>query len=128
MKFKQLLIYFFVLTISGLKAQDTTENISLALNAGNTKELLKYFSKSTEVKIDNEGRDYTIAQAEPIIRDFFRENPPSTFEYIHKGESPQGLKYNIGQYKSNSKTFRIVLFLKKSNDQYLIDTISFNRQ
>ena len=120
-------ILFFV-SSTHLFSQDTTENIRLAFNAGSTKELIRYFSKVTELKIDNEGKNYTISQAEPIIRDFFKENPPSTFEYIHKGESPQGLKYNIGQYKSSTKTYRIVVFLKKENDQYLIDTINFNRQ
>ncbi len=122
------IIWLFLIFSVPAFAQDTTENIRLAFNAGSTKELIRYFNKTTEIKIDDQGSNYTIAQAEPVIRDFFKQNPPRTFEYIHKGESPQGLKYNIGQYKTDAASYRIVVFLKKVDDQYLIDTINFNKQ
>ncbi|UXP33059.1 DUF4783 domain-containing protein [Reichenbachiella agarivorans] len=106
--------------------QSTTDQIEQAFNAGSAKELIKYFNQVTEVKINDVGANYSKAQAEPLLRDFFQQNPPNSFEYIHKGNSPEGLKYNIGLYSSRSKNYRVVLLLKKVKDEYVVDTINFN--
>lgn len=107
-------------------AQSTTESVARAFNAGSAKELIKYFNNITEVKINDVGANYSKLQAEPILRDFFRQNPPAGFSYIHKGQSPEGLKYNIGLYKSKNANYRIVLLLKEVKGIYIIDTINFN--
>ncbi|WP_221406528.1 DUF4783 domain-containing protein [Reichenbachiella sp. 5M10] len=108
------------------QAQSTTDYVEQAFNAGSAKELIKYFNQVTEVKINDVGANYSKAQAEPMLRDFFKQNPPTSFEYIHKGKSPEGLKYNIGLYTSRSKNYRVVLLLKVVNDEYVVDTINFN--
>jgi len=125
-KLPLLLLFSFFFIV--LKAQTTTENVQQAFNAGSAKELVRYFNKITEVKINNKGANYSLAQAEPILRDFFKQSPPSGFEYIHKGKSPQGLKYNIAQYSTNSKSYRVVMLLKKRGDSYLVDTINLNQE
>ncbi|WP_109832792.1 DUF4783 domain-containing protein [Reichenbachiella versicolor] len=109
-------------------SQGTTDNVQLAFHSGSAKELVKYFNKITEVKINNVGSDYSITQAEPVFRDFFKQNPPTTFEYIHKGQSPQGLKYNIAQYVSNNKSYRVVMLLKKNGQNYYVDTINLSEE
>ena len=125
---KFILFALWITGIASATAQTDSENIQLAFSAGSAKELVRYFNKSAEIKINNKGDTYSLVKAEPLLRDFFKLNPPSGFEYIHKGESPQGLKYNIAEYKSGDKTFRIVMLLKKIGDQYLIDTINLNEE
>lgn len=120
-----LLVSVFVLSYASF-GQTTTESVASAFNAGSAKELIKYFNNITEVKINDVGANYSKLQAEPILRDFFKQNPPTGFSYIHKGQSPEGLKYNIGLYNSKSGSFRIVLLLKEIKGVYLIDTINFN--
>ncbi|MCV9387820.1 DUF4783 domain-containing protein [Reichenbachiella ulvae] len=119
-----ILSIFFIAQVA--MGQETTENVEQAFNAGSAKELIKYFNQVTEVKINDVGANYSKAQAEPLLRDFFKQNPPASFEYIHRGTSPEGLKYNIALYSSRSKTYRVVLLLKKVNDQYVVDTINFS--
>jgi hypothetical protein len=48
------------------------------------------------------------------------------FDYIHKGSSPEGLKYNIGMYNAKSGTYRVVILMKEVNGKYVVDTINFN--
>ncbi|SHJ92295.1 protein of unknown function [Reichenbachiella agariperforans] len=116
-------ILFFTLSSH---AQTTTDYVDQAFNAGSAKELIKYFNHVTEVKINDVGANYSRAQAEPMLRDFFKQNPPTSFEYIHKGTSPEGLKYNIGIYTTRAKSYRVVLLLKKVNGEYVVDTVNFN--
>jgi len=119
---------FFIFSISYTNAQSTIDNIGTALRTGSAKELINYFNKITELNIDDEGANYTKIQAESILKDFFTKYPAKNFEYIHKGSSPEGLKYNIGKYTHNSGKFRIVMLLKEVNTGYVIDTINFNEE
>lgn len=122
-----LLILLMICGITGY-SQSTTEKVRLALNAGSAKELIKYFNEVTEVKIDDSGANYSKIQAESILRDFFQQNQVESFEYIHKGSSPEGLKYNIGMYNAKSGTFRVVVLLKEVKGTYVVDTINFNKE
>jgi hypothetical protein len=108
--------------------QSTTDNIAVALKTGSSRELIKYFNTVTELKVEDKGANYSKAQAESIIKDFFTKYPANNFTYIHKGSSPEGLKYNIGRYSSDQDSFRVVMLLKQVNDEYVIDTISFNKE
>lgn len=108
--------------------QSTTDNVKLALNAGSAKELIKYFNEVTELKIDDSGANYSRIQAESVLRDFFQQNQVENFDYIHKGSSPEGLKYNIGMFNAKSGTFRVVILLKEVSGLYVVDTMNFNRE
>ena len=119
---------FFVFSVFNSNAQTTIDDIGTALKTGSSKELVKYFNKITELKIDDKGANYTKIQAESILKDFFTKYPAKTFEYIHKGSSPEGLKYNIGKYTHFSGKFRVVMLLKKVGETYVIDTINFNEE
>lgn len=109
-------------------AQSTTEQVRLAMNAGSAKELVKYFNKVTELKINDKGANYSTVQAESVLKEFFLSNQAVNFEYIHKGSSPEGLKYNIGMYNAKSGTHRVVILLKEINGVYVVDTMNFTKE
>ena len=117
-----------LLVLFQLNAQSTTEDVGVALKTSSTKELIKYFNDITELKIEDKGANYTKIQAESIIKDFFTKNPATNFVYIHKGSSPEGLKYNIGRYSTKTANFRVVMLLKKVKENYVVDTINFNEE
>lgn len=125
---KSLLLAIALLIGLASYGQSTTENVKLALNAGSAKELIKYFNEVTELKIDDSGANYSRIQAESVLRDFFQQNQVENFDYIHKGASPEGLKYNIGMYNAKSGTFRVVILLKEVKGQYVVDTMNFNKE
>ena len=100
----------------------------MALNAGSAKELVKYFNKVTELKIEAKGANYSTVQAESILKEFFQKNQAVSFDYIHKGSSPEGLKYNIGMYNTKSGTYRVVILLKEVNNVYVVDTMNFTKE
>lgn len=127
MKKSLLLVTFLTLGLVCF-GQSTTENVKLALNAGSAKELIKYFNEVTELKIDDAGANYSKIQAESVLKDFFQQNQVENFDYIHKGSSPEGLKYNIGMYNSKSGTYRIVILMKEVNGLYVVDTMNFNKE
>lgn len=107
---------------------ETVKNIGTAIKAGSSKELIKFCNETVEIKINGESSNYSKAQAEVILRNFFTKNPPKNFTYIHQGSAPEGLKYNIGRYTHENGAYRVVMFIKKIGDKYLIDTLNFSQE
>ncbi len=114
---------FFVFPLQ----EEAVKDIGTALKAGSSKELIKFCNQTVEIKINGESSNYSKAQAEVVLRDFFSKNPPTNFTYIHQGAS-QGLKYTIGRYTHDSGAYRVVMFIKKIDDKYLIDTLNFSQE
>lgn len=108
--------------------KDVMDSISTAIRAGSSKELIKYCNNNIEIKLDGKSSNYSISQAEVVLRDFFLKNPPKGFDYIHQGSSPEGLKYTIGTYRIDSGSFRVVMVIKTVKNQLKIDTINFSRE
>lgn len=122
----KMLILTLTLFFSPIQ-EETVKDIGTALKAGSSKELIKFCNQTVEIKINGESSNYSRAQAEVILKDFFSKNPPKSFVYIHQGAS-QGLKYTIGRYTHENGAFRVVMFIKKIEDKYLIDTLNFSQE
>lgn len=124
MKYLIVCLYLFL----GQGEDATISEIGTALKSGSSKELIKYCNETVEIKIDGQSSNYSQAQAEVVLRNFFTKNPAKNFTYIHQGSSPEGLKYNIGRYSYDKGTYRVVMFIKKIGDNYLIDTLNFSQE
>lgn len=125
MKSLLLIISFFIFQ-TGI--EQTLSDISTAMGAGSSKEIVKRCNKTVEIKLNGKSANYSKTQAEVILKDFFMKNPAKSFNYIHQGSSPEGLKYTIGRYTTESGSFRIVMFIKEIDANYLIDTLSFSKE
>jgi len=107
---------------------DILENIEKTIKVGNARELVKFCNETIELKINGESANYSRNQAEIVLREFFQKNPVRGFSYIHKGSSPEGLKYSIGKYLFEEGSYRVVMFLKEKDDSYQIDTLNFSKE
>ncbi|WP_425389731.1 DUF4783 domain-containing protein [Ekhidna sp.] len=123
----KLIIIFLSLSIFSIQ-DEIMQDIGTAMKAGSSKELIKFCNQTIEIKINGESSNYSKAQAEVILKNFFTKNPPKNFNYIHQGASPEGLKYTIGRYTHEKGAFRVVMFIKKIGDKYLIDTLNFSEE
>jgi hypothetical protein len=124
-------IFFFILAGINmtLHAQDNViNNVKTAMGAGSSKELSQYFGSIVELNFDGEKSSYSKSQAEFVLKDFFKKNPPLDFEYIHQGSSKQGFRYVIGKYTIEGSSFRVYILFKKDENTYYVDTIDFTRE
>ena len=99
-----------------------------ALKAGSAKEAVKYFNQSLDVNLEGEVKTYSKAQAEFVLRDFFKNHPPSDFSIVHTGSSKGGLQYAIGNYKSGIDMYNVLIRVKQSGNNYLVHEISFVKE
>jgi len=113
---------------AGSFQEDTIRDIGIAMKAGSAKELINFCNKTVEIRINGEGANYSRNQAEVILRNFFNEYPAKDFSYTVKGSSSDNLKYTIGVYTHEKGSFRVVMFIKKIDNAYLIDTLNFSKE
>jgi hypothetical protein len=123
------LSWVFLLGIGAAHAQaDNLGAVRAALRNGSSRELSQYFAPSVEIGFDDDRKSYNSTQAEIVMKDIFAKNSPSTFEFIHQGQSPEGIQYAIGRYTGKSGTYRLYVKLKPSRGTPLIDTLEFTKE
>lgn len=119
------LTVFSVFAIVSAEAQDIFAPMKDAIKTGNAKEVVKFFNSSVDMNLDGEVNAYSKAQAEFVLRDFFKKYPSSEFSIVHTGSSKGGLQFAIGRYVSNAETFDVVIRVKDVSGSYLIHEINF---
>ncbi|HEX8350398.1 MAG TPA: DUF4783 domain-containing protein, partial [Hymenobacter sp.] len=67
-----------------------------AIRSGSSKDLAQYFSSSIELGFDGDKQSYSATQAEFVMKDFFAKNPPSTFDFNHYVNGPDGTRLAVG--------------------------------
>ena len=95
-----------------------------ALRSGNSSELAKYFDDNVELTVPDKSDNYSKAQAQLIVRDFFSNNGVKGFNLEHKGDSPGG-HYCIGTLQTNTGKFRTNVFMKTKDGKEVIKDIRF---
>lgn len=124
------LLLLTVLSYSGLHAQnDMINKVRAAIKTGNSKELSQFFDSMVGLNFDGEKSSYSKSQAEFVLKDFFKKNPPTDFQIIHQGVSKnKSFNYVMGEYKVSGGTFRIYILIKQKNDTFFVDTMDFTRE
>ncbi|MEQ8478389.1 DUF4783 domain-containing protein [Fulvivirga sp.] len=122
-----LLILFAANTLA-FGQGEIIEDVKNAIKTGSSKELTKFLNNNVDVTIDGNVESYSKTQAEFALRDFFKNNPPSSFTIVHQGSSKGGLPYAIGQYLTNNETYRVWMRIKQTDGRYLIHEISFIKE
>lgn len=107
---------------------EVVNQIKEAIKAGSSKELSKHLNQTIDVTIDGKLQNYSKAQAEFVLRDFFKAHPPSDFNIIHQGSSKGGQPFAIGEYISGSDKYRVWMKIRTANKDQLIQEISFVKQ
>ncbi len=115
-------------SLSSFAQGDIINEVKEAIKTGSSKEIAQYLHPQVDLTINGEMGNYSKTQAEFVLREFFKENPPSSFTIVHQGSSKGGLPYAIGQYLSNNQTYRVWMRIKNLDDRYLVHEISFIKE
>ncbi|MBI5857788.1 MAG: DUF4783 domain-containing protein [Sphingobacteriales bacterium] len=121
--FSTLLVGSFIL-LSSFVQQGSIDEVIGALRSGNSGDLSKYFDENIELTLPDKSDSYSKAQAQLIVKDFFKNNGVKGFELKHKGDGPDG-HFCIGTLQTNSGNFRTNVFMKTKNNKEVVKEIRF---
>jgi Domain of unknown function (DUF4783) len=123
-KISVTLLLGFALLFSSFATQTNIDGVITALRSGNSSELSKYFDDNVDITLPDKSDSYSKAQAQLIVRDFFRNNGVKGFELRHKGDSPGG-HYCSGTLQTTAGNFRTNVFMKNKNGKEVLKEIRF---
>ncbi len=104
--------------------QSGIDEVIGALRSGNSTELSKYFDESIELTLPDQSDSYSRAQAQLIVKDFFKNNGVKGFELKHKGGTPDN-QYCIGTLQTNAGSFRTHVMMKSKSGKEVVKEIRF---
>ncbi|MBO4692644.1 MAG: DUF4783 domain-containing protein [Bacteroidales bacterium] len=85
--------------------------IAKYIQKGDADKLSAWFAKNLEIEILGKPTECSAIQAKQIMKSFFEQYPPKSFEIVHKSGNPP-MKYAIGTLNTGSEVFRVVLLVK----------------
>ena len=126
---KWILVVFSALFTGHLMAQtEIFTPLKDAIKANNAKEVVKYFNQSVDINLEGEVNNYSKAQSEFVLSDFFKKHPVTDFSIVHTGSSPSGLKFAIGKYQSRTDAYSVLMRVKEAEKKYFVHEISFIKE
>ena len=106
--------------IAGIK------DVVTAIKAGNAAAVSRYFDNTVEITVNGKSTNYSKAQGEVVLRDFFANNAVKSFTVLHQGESG-GSEFCIGTLTTSNGTYRTTLNLKQKGDKQTLQEIKFEK-
>lgn len=103
------------------------EAITAATRNGDAFELASYFNNKVELVLPSKSGVFSKEQAQFLIKDFFDNYPPVSFQVIHQGIR-ENATFAIGRYNYNRGQFRILFLTKTTGNQTLIHQLRVEKQ
>ncbi len=133
MKYSKILkpLVLVGLVIASMVGRAQTEffnPIKDAIKSGNAKEVVKYFNQQVDITLERNSNTQSKAQAEFVLRDFFKQHPITDFTIIHTGSSKGGLQYAIGRYVGTGESFNVLMRVREVSGEFLVHEISFVKE
>ncbi|MFB6318964.1 DUF4783 domain-containing protein [Saccharicrinis sp. FJH54] len=120
---KHILIILTLMLYGTMLNAQTVDNLTSAVKMGNAGQLSQLFNSSVEIIINNDDKMYTKAQAQMVMSDFFKKNPPTDFNIAHDS-TREDARFLIGNLTTKSnKTYRIIFLLRDKGSTTLIHQI-----
>lgn len=122
-------MFFTLITVLNLffnsepQQKDTFDTLSGYFKNSGSKEIAAYFSPLIEMNILSDENEYSKAQAELILRDFFQKNKPVSVRVIHRLSSNPNFRFAVLSYQTDSEKFRVSVSMSREGEKFLIKVI-----
>ena len=108
-------------------AQDVFTPISKYFQAGDYNRLSAWFADNLELDLLGSNSNCSRNQARRIMKDFFADYTPKSFEIVHKsGKAP--MRYAIGVLHAGGETFQVTLYVRTGEGKSDIQQLKIERQ
>lgn len=81
--------------------------------------LAKYFHSQIDLLLLEESGIYSKVQATFILKEFFNDNHPESFNIINENNN-KGSNFIVGKLHTHNKQYRVCFLIKQTNDKTLI--------
>lgn len=118
-----IISFLFTSSTAEVQQKDVIDVLSVYFKESNSKDLAGHFSSLIEMSIMSEENEYSKAQAELILRDFFLKNKPASVKVIHRLSSSANYRFAVLSFQTTNDNYRISISLALEGDRFLIKVI-----
>lgn len=129
-KHRLLLTWLFILlTYTSVFAQTNVLNsVAGAMRSGDVGGVTRFMDNVVDITVNNNQSTYSKTQAEMVLKDFFGKNVPKGYSTEHTGNSAdQTSFYSIGYLTTSNGKYRIYIFLKQKDGNFVLQEIKFEK-
>ena len=123
-------VLFALLSCGRLLAQpagyDVFVPISKYMAQGNADNLSAWFDDNLEIAVVSQGSNASNAQAKQIVKTFFENYTPRSFEVNHTA-GRDNMKYALGTLKAGGENFSVTIFVSSKGQSYKIQQLKIER-
>ncbi len=102
------------------------EQISNAINNNKPDSVFQYFNEKIELSVPGQTGINSRNHAQMILKDFFRDNQPSSFYIVSKNFSQQGV-FIVGTLNTQKQRYRLSFLIRNNQKQQLIYQFSIEK-
>ena len=96
-----------------------------AIQGGSSSELARYFNPTISLNINGQQGEYSKNQAEIVLKDFFKKNPPIDFSLVFKNENQSSVSTYIGEYASGQGSYKVFIKVSQVENSFRIYGLDF---
>ena len=114
------------MTMAVAVAQKVPTGLKEAFQNGHAQALSTYLAESVEIIFPDQAQTLNRPKAINALSSFFANNPPQRFAANHQGEKGES-SFLVGTLTTANGSFRLNIFFRKDNDNYLIHQIRIDK-
>ncbi|MCS7037934.1 MAG: DUF4783 domain-containing protein [Saprospiraceae bacterium] len=128
MKNLLLVLFLFPMTMMAAQSNPVLEAVSRALSAGDVDALARHLADNVDLSILENEQTCSKAKATELLRGFFNNNRPRSFNQVHQGASRgSNDQYCIGNLVTANGAFRVYIYLKVTGASAVVQELRFDR-
>ena len=121
------IIFALAFLIQESKSQSFPQEIVKATQQGDANNLASHFNDKIELILPERSGVFSKEQAQFIMRDFFNDHKPTSFQVNHEGVRDNSA-YVIGRYVCSKDQFRFYFLTKNVDNKTVIIQIRVDKQ
>ena len=120
------IIFSIIINLTAFLSVPFSE-LEKAFSTGDATEIVKYGKSKILINIDQKEGVYSQSQGSQILKSFFKDHPPKSFDFHFKGKESGASSYAVGTYLSEH-SFRVTLKFQLEKEVYKIESISIEKE
>ena len=123
-----MLLIIMSINSSFINQENTIEKIKKAIEITSPREIINLLHYDYELNIENEIINSNKNKTELVLKNFFDQQPLKTLNFIHEGEVNNEINYILAEYKTETSSYSIIIFIKKKFDNLKISRLIINKE
>lgn len=125
-------LFFFLCPCRSMAQQESHEQIMnrivRCLESSDSRAISLLFNSTVDIGFPDKDNTYSASQAEMVMREFFKKDPPRSCNIDQQGQQGEGTRYAIGTYLTENNKYQVFILIRQQDDDWAIHKLKFDKK